>query len=100
MKFKPLIALILFAILLPLSAFSDDPKSGAEKAKKNTAAQKMNEDQKTPDLDQILANYYKAIGGLDRWQNLDTMIHLRRLLELNVCDHDRITKELAFLATA
>lgn len=74
MKFKPLIALILFAILLPLSAFSDDPKSGAEKTKKNTAAQKMNEDQKTPDLDQILANYYKAIGGLDRWQNLDTMI--------------------------
>ncbi len=74
MKFKPLIALILFAILLPLSAFSDDPKSGAQKAKKNTAAQKMNEDQKTPDLDQILANYYKAIGGLDRWQNLDTMI--------------------------
>ncbi|MEE8137049.1 MAG: hypothetical protein V3T52_07770 [Thermodesulfobacteriota bacterium] len=74
MKFKPLIALILFAILLPLSAFSDDPKSPAEKTKKNTAAQKKNEDQKTPDLDQILANYYKAIGGLDRWQNLDTMI--------------------------
>ena len=74
MKFKPLIALILFAILLPLSVFSDDPKSGAEKTKKNTAAQKMNEEQKTPDLDQILANYYKAIGGLDRWQNLDTMI--------------------------
>ncbi len=74
MKFKPLIALILFATLLPLSAFSDDPKSRAEKAKKNTATQKMNEDQKTPDLDQILANYYKAIGGLDRWQNLDTMI--------------------------
>ena len=33
-------------------------------------------------------------------QDLDTMIHLRRLLELNVCDHDRITEELAFLANA
>ena len=74
MKFKPLIALILFAILLPLSAFSDDPKSGAEKTEKNTAAQKKKGDQKTPDLDQILASHYKAIGGLDRWQNLDTMI--------------------------
>ena len=74
MKFKPLIALILFAILLPLSAFSDDPKSGAEKTKKNTAAQKKNEDQKTPDLDQILASHYKAIGGLEKWRNLDTMI--------------------------
>ena len=74
MKLKPLIALILFAILLPLSAFSDDPKSGAEKTKKNTAAGKKKGDQKTPDLDQILASHYKAIGGLDRWQNLDTMI--------------------------
>ena len=74
MKFKPLIALILFAILLPLSAFSDNPKSGAEKTEKNTAAGKKKGDQKTPDLDQILASHYKAIGGLDRWQNLDTMI--------------------------
>jgi len=69
-----LIALILFAILLPLSAFSDDPKSGAEKTEKNTATQRKKGDQKTPALDQILANYYKAIGGLEKWQNLDTMI--------------------------
>ncbi len=33
-------------------------------------------------------------------QDIDTMTHLRRLLELNICDHDRITQELAFLATA
>ncbi len=31
-------------------------------------------------------------------QDIDTMIHLRRLLELNACDHDRITEELSFLA--
>ena len=31
-------------------------------------------------------------------QDIDTMTHLRRLLELNVCDHDRITQELVFLA--
>lgn len=33
-------------------------------------------------------------------QDIDTMTHLRRLLELNVCDHDRITQELAFLENA
>jgi len=33
-------------------------------------------------------------------QDIDTMTHLRRLLELNACDHDRIAQELAFLATA
>ena len=33
-------------------------------------------------------------------QDIDTMTHLRRLLELNVCDHDRITHELAFLVNA
>ena len=32
--------------------------------------------------------------------DIDTMTHLRRLLELNVYDHDRITSELAFLASA
>ena len=33
-------------------------------------------------------------------QDIDTMTHLRMLLELNVCDHDRITHELAFLTNA
>ena len=33
-------------------------------------------------------------------QDIDTMTHLRRLLELNVSDHDRITHELTFLANA
>jgi len=31
--------------------------------------------------------------------DIDTMTHLRRLLELNVCDHDQIAQELAFLVT-
>jgi len=73
MKFKSLIALILFAILLPLSAFSEEPKTTAKESK-NAGAENKKGDQKTPDLDQILANYYKAIGGLEKWQKLDTMI--------------------------
>ena len=30
-------------------------------------------------------------------EDIDTMTHLRRLLELNIGDHDRITRELTFL---
>jgi outer membrane lipoprotein-sorting protein len=90
MKFKSLIALILFAILLPFSAFSEalslfakenpslfakkDPSPTAKESNKDAAAENKKGDQKTPDLDQILANYYKAIGGLEKWQKLDTMI--------------------------
>jgi len=74
MKVKSLIALFLLLIVLPLSAFSDDPKSPATKSKKKSAAENTKDNQQTPDLNQILDNYYKAMGGLERWQKLDTMI--------------------------
>ncbi|MFQ5677636.1 MAG: PilZ domain-containing protein [bacterium] len=32
--------------------------------------------------------------------DIDTMTHLRRLLELNLSDRERVRKELSFLATA
>jgi len=74
MEFKSLIALILLAIFLPLSAFSEDPNPPARKSNKDASAENKKGDSKKPDLDQILASHYKAIGGLEKWQKLDTMI--------------------------
>ncbi len=82
MKFKSLIVLFLLAIFLPLSALSEapglsakeSPPPTAKKSNKDTAADSDKGDSKKPDLEQILASHYKAIGGLEKWQKLDTMI--------------------------
>ncbi len=82
MKFKSLIVLILLAIFLPFSAFSEalslsakeSPSLPAKKSNKDAAAENKKEDQEKPTVDQILANHYKAIGGLEKWQKLDTLI--------------------------
>ncbi len=52
MKLKSFILLIIFSIFLPLTAISEKPL----------------------DLDQVLAKYYEAIGGLEKWQGLNTMV--------------------------
>jgi hypothetical protein len=36
-----------------------------------------------PSLDEILGNYYKAIGGLPSWQSLDTLVIKGRILSQN-----------------
>jgi len=73
MKIRSLLLLIILAIFLPLTAISEDPETPAEESKKNTPTDKINSDDKSLDLNQVLAKYYEAIGGLEKWQKLDTM---------------------------
>jgi len=66
MKTRSLILMLIVAILIPVSALSETPKTQDADVKKV--------DSKTLDLDQVLANYYKAIGGLEKWTKLNTMV--------------------------
>lgn len=52
MKMKSFVLLLIFSIFLPLTALSETKL----------------------DLDQVLAKYYKAIGGLEKWRGLNTMV--------------------------
>jgi len=74
MKMKSLFLLLLLAILLPISAFSEDPKTTAKDSTKDGTSDAKKAGQKPLDLEQILAKYYDAIGGLEKWRKLDTMI--------------------------
>jgi len=67
MKTKFLMLMLTVAIFLPLTAYSEDTK------KADTAGDQKS-DSKSLDMDQVLANYYNAIGGLEKWRKLDTMI--------------------------
>lgn len=52
MRMKSYLLILAFILFLPLAAASEEK----------------------PDLDQVLAKYYQAIGGKERWNNLNTMI--------------------------
>lgn len=58
--------MLIAAILIPFSALSETSKTEDTEVKKA--------DNKTQELNQVLAEYYKAIGGLEKWQKLDTMV--------------------------
>lgn len=78
MKTKSLFLLLILAIALPISAFSEDPKAtskdSAKKSSPDTKADTKKAKEKALDLDQVLAKYYEAIGGLKKWQELNTMV--------------------------
>jgi hypothetical protein len=66
MKKRSLMLMIIAAILIPVSALSETSNTEDTEVKKA--------DTKTQELDQVLAKYYKAIGGLEKWQKLNTMV--------------------------
>lgn len=63
----------MLGLVLPLSALSEDPKQTGTEAKKSSEETKKAKD-KSLNLDQILAKYYKAVGGLEKWRKLNTMV--------------------------
>lgn len=63
MKSKILIIAITAALIYPLPSFSRN--SEAEKGRAGT---------EQLSLDEVLTNYYNAIGGLESWSRVDTMI--------------------------
>lgn len=73
MKIKSLLLLIILGLVLPLSAVSQDQKQTGSEAKKSSQETKKAKDEPLK-LDQILAKYYNAIGGLEKWQKLNTMV--------------------------
>jgi len=66
MKTRSLILMLIVTIFIPVSALSETSKTEDKEVKKA--------DNKTQELDQVLAKYYKAIGGLEKWQKLNTMV--------------------------
>lgn len=84
MKTKSLLLLLILAIALPLSAYSQEPQTTAKDSEKESTPQTKSgndskaEDKKAKsnelDLDQVLAKYYEAIGGIERWQNLNDLV--------------------------
>ncbi|MGB2693268.1 MAG: hypothetical protein WBB48_00600 [Thermodesulfobacteriota bacterium] len=78
MKMKSLFLLLILAIALPISAFAQDPKTPAQEPAKESSADAKTDTKKAKekelDLDQVLAKYYESVGGLERWQKLNTMV--------------------------
>lgn len=85
MKIKSLFLLLILAIALPISAFaqdtkttSDAPKATSEESVKESSADaktdKKKAKEKQLDLDQVIAKYYEAIGGLERWKELNDLV--------------------------
>jgi len=66
MKKRSLILMLIAAISIPVSALSETSNTEDTEVKKA--------DNKTQELDQVLAKYYKAIGGLEKWEKLNTMV--------------------------
>jgi outer membrane lipoprotein-sorting protein len=78
MKIKSFFLLLILAITLPISAFSEDPKTPSKESAKESSADAKTDTkkakQKELDLDQVLAKYYEAIGGLERWNKLNDLV--------------------------
>ena len=74
MKTRSLILILLLAIFLPFTAMSEKMETNQKDSKKTEPTQEKKSEAKPLDLDQILAKYYAAIGGLEKWQKLNTMV--------------------------
>lgn len=84
MKTKSLFLLLILAIALPVSAFSQETKTAEEDKSKESSSESVSKEdnksedkkdqKKKPDLDQILAKHYEAIGGLERWKSLNDLV--------------------------
>jgi len=78
MKMNSLFLLLILSIALPISAFSETPEKPSTDSAKESSAEAKPETKKAKekalDLDQVLAKYYEAIGGLERWRKLNDMI--------------------------
>lgn len=74
MNAKYLLLILTVAILLPLTAISQDTGKPADESKQAETSGEKKSSEKSLNLEQILAKYYDAIGGLEKWRQLNTMI--------------------------
>ncbi|GJM14897.1 MAG: hypothetical protein DHS20C13_02240 [Thermodesulfobacteriota bacterium] len=74
MKARSLILILLLALLLPFTAMSEKTETDQKDSKKTEPTEEKKSETKPLELDQILAKYYDAIGGLEKWQKLNTMV--------------------------
>ena len=74
MKTKSLFLMLILAVLLTLTSYSEDQETPGQKTNKAETKSSETSDAASLDLELVLAKYYKAIGGIDKWRNLNTMI--------------------------